>query len=112
MSLLKLWTEENPLADDETLDDESEPVVLSFCDYADGRRNRYRADPLTRARVLRKNDCCPQCRRSLIEPLELSDGRRTRNDLPIPGTATLVGFRCLCCHWEWPVHQRAVGFTG
>jgi len=79
-----------------------EPVLVSYTSYANRGGSRLRNDPVHRARTLRENDRCPRCQRSLVEPLELADGLRSRNQLPIPGTATLVGFHCQRCHWEWP----------
>lgn len=81
--------------------DFDEPATLSYEDHA-VRWGRFRNEPVERARSLRTNDCCPRCRRAQVEPLELADGLRTRNNLPIPGSATLVGFHCNSCHWEWP----------
>ena len=77
------------------------PALLDYESHAD-RWRKYRNSPLDRARSLRHNDRCPHCRHGLVEPLELADGVRSRNHQPIPGTATLVGFHCLACHWEWP----------
>ena len=92
-----------------------DPPIFNSQTYAD-RWRKYRNDPqnacgswhpagnapLDRARSLRSNDRCPHCSRSLVKPLELDDAVRSRNNLPIPGTATLVGFHCDSCHWEWP----------
>ena len=77
------------------------PAILNYQSYAD-RWRKYRNSPLNRARTLRCNNRCPHCSHGLIEPLELADGVQSRNSQPIPGTATLVGFHCLSCHWEWP----------
>jgi len=78
-----------------------EPRILNYESYAT-RWRRYRNTPVNRARSLRTNDRCPKCSRGVVEPLELADGLRSRNNLPVPGTATLVGFHCLHCDWEWP----------
>jgi hypothetical protein len=80
----------------------ADPVIYNYQSYAGRIGNSLLSEPTLRARALRTNDTCPHCRRSLVEPLELDDGMRTRNNLPIPGTATLVGFHCLNCHREWP----------
>lgn len=79
----------------------AKPGVLSYEDHADHWR-RFRNEPVARAAALRRNDCCPRCRRPMVEPLELNDGICGRNNRPIPGTATLVGFHCQNCDWEWP----------
>ncbi len=59
-------------------------------------------DPLERARAIHSNNVCPHCRHPIVTPIELQDGILNRNRLPIPGTATLVGFRCHDCDAEWP----------
>ena len=79
-----------------------EPVVFSYTAFARRNQSFCTTDPLQRARALRTNDRCPRCERALVEPVELADALRSRNNLPIPGTATLVGFHCMSCHWEWP----------
>jgi hypothetical protein len=59
-----------------------------------------------RARLIRDNSTCPTCERHDIEPLELDDADvSARGRLPIPGTATLVGFHCNDCGVEWPVYE-------
>lgn len=79
-----------------------EPLIYNYESYAGRIGRRLLADPVRRARTLRRNDTCPHCRRGGVEPLELDDAIRNRNNLPIPGTSTLVGFHCLNCHREWP----------
>lgn len=58
---------------------------------------------LMRAQLLRDNRTCPCCTHPVVEPIELNDACVNRSGLPIPGTATLVGFRCGSCEHEWPV---------
>lgn len=58
---------------------------------------------LVRAQLIRENRCCPHCEHPVVEPIELQDALVNRSGLPIPGTATLVGFRCESCLNEWPV---------
>lgn len=60
-------------------------------------------DVVTRAQTLRENRECRQCGHPVVEPVELNDADVNRNGLPIPGTATLVGFHCARCDREWPV---------
>jgi hypothetical protein len=65
-----------------------------------------RRQPLTvidRARALYSNRRCPVCSYPVIVPIELNDAAINRSGLPIPGTATLVGFHCCGCHAEWAV---------
>jgi len=60
-------------------------------------------DVVTRAQMLRENRECPDCGHPVVEPVELNDAAHNLNGLPIPGTATLVGFHCTRCDREWPV---------
>lgn len=63
-------------------------------------------EPADRARVIQQNNCCPACELHDIEPLELSDALISpKNRLPVPGTATIVGFHCNDCGTEWPVYE-------
>ncbi|MGH7127144.1 MAG: hypothetical protein ACREJB_09295 [Planctomycetaceae bacterium] len=80
---------------------EDEPVILSFEFYA-GRLRRRGLDAAMRARRLRENRRCPYCHSPVVEPLELADAVLGKGRLPIPGTATLVGFHCDRCAAEWP----------
>lgn len=100
MSRLRLFCGEETGSRNTLCQTEAAPTV-SFQSYAN-RWRKYRNEPLDRARTLRRNDRCPHCSRATVQPLELADAVRSRNNLPIPGTATLVGFRCECCRWEWP----------
>ncbi|MFN9721539.1 MAG: hypothetical protein ACK58L_22810 [Planctomycetota bacterium] len=62
--------------------------------------------PVDRARLIHDNSECPDCHRHDIEPLELADSMISpKNRLPIPGTATIVGFHCNGCGCEWPVYE-------
>ncbi len=62
--------------------------------------------PVDRARLLHNNSTCPECAHHDIEPLELEDSVISpKNRLPVPGTATIVGFHCNDCGIEWPVYE-------
>ncbi len=66
-------------------------------------------EPVDRARVLQQNSCCPECTLNNIEPLELADAIISpKNRLPVPGTATIVGFHCNDCGTEWPVYELSL----
>jgi len=59
-----------------------------------------------RARLIHQNGICPECGHNDIEPLELTDSVISpKNRLPVPGTATIVGFHCNDCSTEWPVYE-------
>ena len=48
-----------------------------------------------------------------IEPIELQDAVISpKNRLPIPGTATIVGFHCNDCGTEWPVYELTTRRNG
>ncbi len=62
--------------------------------------------PVDRARIIHDNCQCPECSHTDIEPLELEDALISpKSRLPIPGTATIVGFHCHHCGTEWPVYE-------
>lgn len=77
-----------------------EPQILPFPGDAAVAR-RLPLDALSRARALFANRCCPDCGYPVVEPLELDDAMLNRSGMPIPGTATLIGFRCADCAAEW-----------
>jgi len=83
------------------------PDVLPF--VATGRTTIFsgRLVPaLERARMLHQNSECPECRKPNVQPLELNDALISpRSRLPVPGTATIIGFHCEDCGCEWPVFQ-------
>lgn len=86
--------------------DDPEPATLPFKPYFQQRqksRSRQMMNHIERARILHENRVCPTCNSPLVEPLELDDAVFNGSGMPIPGTATLVGFHCLQCHSEWPV---------
>lgn len=59
-----------------------------------------------RAKLIHRNSECPECHKHDIEPLELDDAlMSSRSRLPIPGTATIIGFHCNDCGSEWPVYE-------
>lgn len=88
-------------ADQNLYGPDSEPVILSFCRAALRARQQESNPALRRARTLFNNRTCPYCRHPVVHPLELSDAFIGRGRLPVPGTATLVGFRCGRCEMEW-----------
>lgn len=79
-----------------------EPHILRMRGNGRASRMRQAMSLAERARILHENRTCPDCHHPVVQPLELEDALLTRNRLPIPGTATLVGFRCTCCRAEWP----------
>ncbi|MFQ5730723.1 MAG: hypothetical protein ACE5KM_02090 [Planctomycetaceae bacterium] len=99
MSRLKLFRGDRS-ASAPAVSGEHAPGVLSYETHFQHWRD-YRNNAVARARTLRNNDECPECHRRLVKPLELANAVMSRNNLPIPGTATLVGFHCLKCDWEW-----------
>lgn len=96
-----VWPDEALDQDFVTTVDE-EPVILQFR-IADPVSSPGRMDVITRARLLFDNRTCPSCSYPVVTPIELNDAQFNRNHLPIPGSATLVGFRCAGCRAEWSV---------
>ena len=80
-----------------------DPVILSF------RRNAARSgqgrqrDLLSRARIIHENRCCPVCGRAAVVPVDAEQQLKFRNQMPVPGSGTLVGFECECCDHAWEV---------
>lgn len=100
MSQLKLY---QPSGETQTLRFDSPQLdILSF--HAVTRRSKGRGmSVLMRAKLLHDNRVCPHCSHPVVEPLELEDALVNGSQMPIPGTATLVGFHCHGCEQEWPV---------
>ncbi len=65
------------------------------------REEAPKLDVISRARLLFANRQCRQCRYPVVELLELDDAEVNRQGLEIPGTSTIVGFRCHSCDAEW-----------
>ena len=101
MSRLSVYWPDEILSNDQTTD---EPRILPFPrPRGDASVAAKPMDVLTRARVLFSNRACEECRYPVVEPIELSDSTMNISGLAIPGTATLVGFRCCGCQHEWSV---------
>ncbi len=88
-----------------------EPRILSFVWHSARVRHRQVVAPdvsdvVARARALHLNRSCPYCSHPIVQPIELRDSVMNRNQMPIPGTATLVGFRCECCQAEWSANNE------
>lgn len=79
---------------------DAEPVILQFRaePFGDGPMN-----VIQRARLIFDNRSCRTCGYPVVSPIELNDAQLNRNLRPVPGTATLVGFRCHGCRTEWSV---------
>jgi hypothetical protein len=90
-----------------TAPEDDEPRVFSFTEFSGRIRSNRMLDVITRARIEKENSQCPCCQRITVRPLELADGVRNRNGAKVPGTATIVAFRCTRCRHEWPVRERA-----
>jgi hypothetical protein len=91
-----LWPEET--VTDDAFD---EPAILSF--HQERSQRQWRFDVVARAQALYDNRTCPSCSYPVVVPIELDDAVLNRSGRPIPGTATLVGFRCRGCRCEWSV---------
>lgn len=86
-----------------------EPYVVSFRQPWESRK-RLQLDEATlrsiyRAKKIKEHRSCPTCGAATVVPVELANAILNQNRLPIPGTATLVGFRCTTCEREWPVEE-------
>src|SRR3954469_13894953 len=102
MSRLRLLSSPGYDVEVRTSETGDEPVILSLKSYRqlldDGKLDHV----VERARLVHRNSRCPHCSHPIVDPIELNDGFLNRNRMPVPGTATLVGFHCHGCHREWP----------
>ena len=104
MSVLKIYYPEETTTETPVTQTESQPTILPFR-RALNRQPRFERQTdwvLNHARILFQNQQCPACNSSSVEKLELRDGLLNRRNRMIPGTSTVVGFRCECCDTEWP----------
>jgi hypothetical protein len=83
------------------LDEEHEPAIIPFRNRILRLRPTSRISAVQRARMWQQNQACPCCRRITVEPVELDDALLDRKNEPIPGTATLTGFICESCGYQW-----------
>jgi hypothetical protein len=100
MSVLRIvWSEDGTAESDGFA---AEATVLPFQDTR-AAAQRAQANVVHRARTLYSNRHCPVCSYPVVLPVELDDAAINRCGQAIPGTATLVGFRCRGCRAEWSV---------
>ncbi len=79
-------------------------VLTAVLPYVSPRgRQSTRMNIIARAQALFSNRTCPHCQYPVVEPIELDDAAFNHAGLPIPGTASLVGFHCTGCDAEWAV---------
>lgn len=78
-----------------------EPVILSFPRLESRVRGSGTLNLLARSRLIHQNRCCPDCGRASVELIESERLLMNYDQMPIPGTGTLVGFRCGSCGNEW-----------
>ena len=109
MSDLKVyWPEGDPATREpapatqvETGKDSNEPEIYSFVDWVEKLHSPDSNSAAFRAQRLNAHQTCPGCQRVGVLPLMLNDGRIDNSGRMVPGSATLVGFRCQECHHEW-----------
>ena len=94
---------------DDNHDTAAEDTFEDIIPFERGRSLIFSArvmQPADRARLIHQNSTCPDCGHHDVEPLELTDSVISpRNRMPVPGTATIVGFHCNDCGVEWPVYE-------
>ncbi|HAH49668.1 hypothetical protein [Gimesia sp.] len=104
MSILKVYYPDEPQTEPVVSLDETTPMILPF-QRARVKKSHSRKQEdwvLKRARTIFLNQQCSDCGSSAVEKLELRDGLLNQKNRLIPGTATVVGFRCHSCDSEWP----------
>lgn len=111
MSDLKVYWPENESAVAEALPRKmaeassvsNEPEIYSFAEWVENLRQPDSQTLALRAQRLNAHQTCPDCCRAGVLPLMLNDGRMDSSGRLLPGSATLVGFRCETCSHEWPI---------
>lgn len=88
------------------------PRILSFHESILEEPQRTQQDVVSRARLLYRNSTCPTCGRATVDPIELDDALINRSGLPIPGTASVVGFRCTACSHNWSTERPNLKVVG
>jgi hypothetical protein len=78
----------------------SEPGIVSWKSFSHPLK-KSRMEMLARSRALYLNKRCRNCGRPTVRPLEQDDAVLGKNQSPIPGSATLIGFSCEYCRNEW-----------
>lgn len=101
MSEYRIVWPDDVLEDDGSLEASLEPVILQF--RVTPALRPAPMNVITRARLLFENRSCRSCGYPVVVPIELDDAQLNRNGQEIPGTASLVGFRCEGCRAEWSV---------
>lgn len=103
---LKLYAPDSEVAEADDLglnlyrESHDEPEVLSWRVMRRDGQPSY-LEILNRSRLLHMHRRCHECGRPTVQPLERDDAALGKNRLPIPGTATVVGFHCVYCSTEW-----------
>jgi len=83
--------------------DEASPMILKWSGRGACSRPVSAEELLARTRLIHRNRQCRACRSPVVEPMSRDDSELNRNLMPIPGTATLTGFRCQSCRTEWSI---------
>jgi hypothetical protein len=77
------------------------PVILKFPRRSARSAGDTQQALLTRARIIHENRCCPICNRAAVVPVDSERSLLARDNMPIPGSGTLLGFECESCGHEW-----------
>ncbi len=80
---------------------EDGPVILAFPRIAGRIQPSSQRELLNRARILHENRCCPECGRAAVVPVDAEPVQAYRDQTPVPGSGTLIGFACDSCGHEW-----------
>ena len=100
---LRVWSGANGIGLLALEDDGEEemPLVFPFPTKGALPLPRTQEQLLARMKTVHRNRTCRSCQSSSVVPLQKTDDLLNRNRMPIPGTATLVGFQCSQCSAEW-----------
>ena len=101
MSHLKLFAPDDAGIDRDWRYRDGEPVILYFPVAKRAVAPPHFLAMTERTRQVSHNRHCRLCGRVAVEAVELLDQALSRNGRPVPGTASVVGFHCRACDYEW-----------
>ncbi len=87
------------------IETDDKPATIPFPKIHKIQQYTSRNDVVERARLVHANRCCRECGSVAVDPIELNDALLNASLRPIPGSATIVAFRCNSCYHEWPARR-------
>ena len=80
--------------------------IFSLRDFRETWRTDSAQRTRLRAKLERANRSCSCCQRATVEPVENDDSLLNRQGHVIPRSASLAGFSCWSCGYQWRTPQE------